>query len=212
MSDTARVLLVHGGLWEDVTADWFWRQTGIIDGLERRGLTVLAPDRIRRPLNWADEVRLLAAVIAKHEAAGPELTVLGGSFGCAAAVRLALDVPGVCGRLLLAWPASIADQFTAIRVRSGLSRLGANGKALAALLGTATLPSATDKELRALDLPVGIVPSVPPNPLHRRSAVDALLRLLPSVVELPGCPEAPEPDFPPYLEAFLDAVAAFAGQ
>jgi pimeloyl-ACP methyl ester carboxylesterase len=212
MSDTARVLLVHGGLWEDVTADWFWGQTGIIDGLERRGLLVLAPDRIRRPLNWADEVRLLAKVVAEHEAAGPELTVLGGSFGCAAAVRLALDVPGVCGRLVLAWPASIAVQFTAIRVRSGLSRLGANGKTLAALLGTATLPSATDKELRSLELPVGIVPSVPPNPLHRRSAVDALLRLLPSAVELPGCPEAPEPDFAPYREAFLDTVTAFAGQ
>jgi pimeloyl-ACP methyl ester carboxylesterase len=206
------VLLIHGGLWEDVTADWFWRRTGVIDGLERRGLVVLAPDRIRRPLNWADEVRLLAAVVAKHEAAGPELTVVAGSFGCAAAVRLALDVPGVCGRLVLAWPASIADQFSAIRIRAGLSRLGANGKTLDALLGTATLPSATDKELRTLDLPVGVVPSVPPNQLHRRSAVDALLRLPPSAVELPGCPEAPQPDFAPHREAFLDAVTAFASQ
>ena len=24
------VLLIHGGLWEDVSADWFWRRTGVI--------------------------------------------------------------------------------------------------------------------------------------------------------------------------------------
>jgi hypothetical protein len=54
VSDAGRVLLVHGGLWEDVGADWFWRRTGIIDGLERRGIAVLAPDRIRRARDWAD--------------------------------------------------------------------------------------------------------------------------------------------------------------
>ena len=212
MTDAARVLLVHGGLWEDVRADGFWRRTGVIGGLEQRGLTVLAPDRLRRARDWAEEARHLAAAIAQHDAGGPGLTVLAGSFGCAAAVRLALDFPGTCGRLVLAWPASVADQFTAIQIRAGLSRLGADGKTLDALLGTGTLPSAADAELTGLDLPACIVPAVPPNPLHPRSAVDALLRALPSAVQAAGCPEAPRPEFAAYRDGFLDAVAAFAGR
>jgi hypothetical protein len=203
------VLLVHGGLWEDIGADWFWRRTGVIDGLERRGFAVTAPDRLRRAPDWAAEAEHLAAAVRAGGLAGPSLTVLAGSFGCAAAVRLALDFPGLAGRLVLAWPASIADQFTAIRFRAGLSRLGAKGKTLDALLGTGTMPSANDAELRGLGLPAGIVPSVPPTPLHPRSAVDTLLRLLPAAVELPGCPEAPRPEFAAHLDAFLDSVAAF---
>jgi pimeloyl-ACP methyl ester carboxylesterase len=210
VSDAARVLLVHGGLWEDIGADWFWRRTGVIDGLEQRGLAVLAPDRIRRAQSWTAEARHLAAAVAEHQAGGPGLTVVAGSFGCAAAVRLALDFPGTCGRLVLAWPASVAEPFTAIRIRAGLSRQGADAATLDALLGMGTLPSAADAELRALGLPACVVPAVPPNPPHPRSAVDALLRLLPSGVELPGCADAPRPEFPAQRDAFLDAVAAFA--
>ena len=73
-----------------------------------------------------------------------------------------------------------------------------------------TLPSATDAELGALAVPVGVLPAEPPGPVHPRSAVDALLRLLPSAAELPGCPEAPRLEFQARREAFLDAVAAFA--
>jgi hypothetical protein len=43
-----------------------------------------------------------------------------------------------------------------------------------------------------------------------RAAVDSLLRLLPSAVELPGCPGPPRPDFPPHLEELLDTVTVFA--
>jgi hypothetical protein len=225
------VLLIHGGLWEDIGADQFWRRTGITDGLERRGFTVLAPDRLRRATSWTQEAAHIASVVAglggpgspavaggvasrangTGGAGGRGLTVVGGSFGCAAAVRLALDFPLLAGRLILAWPASARDQFTTIRLRAGLSRQGARGAALDALLGGGTLPGAADTELAALDVPVGIVPAVPADPVHPRSAVDALLRLLPSAVELPGCPEAPRPQFPPHLEAFLAAVTAFAG-
>jgi hypothetical protein len=203
------VLLVHGGLWEDIGADWFWRRTGVIDGLERRGFTVTAPDRLRRARDWSAEAEHLAGAVRDSGLAGPSLTVLAGSSGCAAAVRLALDFPGLAGRLVLAWPASTADQFTAIRIRAALTRLGADRKTLDALLGTGTLPSANDEELRGLGLPAAIVPSVPANPLHSRSAVDTLLRVLPAAVELPGCPEAPRPEFAPHLDAFLDSVTAF---
>ena len=214
------MLLVHGGLWEDIRADFFWQRTGIADGLERRGFTVIAPDRVRRAADWTAEARHIAgaAGLAGRNGLGASsgpgatrgLTVVGGSFGCSAAVRLALDFPGTVGRLVFAWPASLGDQFTTIRIRAGLSRQGARGPVLDALLGAGTLPGTTDADLGTLDIPVGVVPALPPNPLHPRSAVDALLRLLPSAVELPGCPEAPRPEFTGYREAFLDAVTGFA--
>ena len=201
------LLLIHGGLWEDIGADWFWRRPGVIAGLERLGFTVVAPDRLRRPTSWAaDAEHVLAAVPG-----GDNVTVMGGSFGCSVAVRVALDSPGRVSRMVLAWPASLGDQFTAIRMRASLSRLGAPARVLNALLGGETLPSATDAELGTIAAPVGVIPAVPPDPFHLRGTVDALLRLLPSATELPGCPEAPRPEFPPHLESFLASVAGFAG-
>jgi hypothetical protein len=204
------VLLVHGGLWEEIGADWFWRRTGVAGALDRRGVPVLAPDRLSRAADWAAEAEHLAGVLAAQGLAGQALTVVAASFGCAAAVRLALDFPGSVRRLLLAWPASADGQFTAIRVRAWLGRQGADGSTVDALLGAGALPGASDEELRRLHLPVAVVPALPPDPVHSRATVDALLRLLPSAAELPGCPEAPRPDFPPHLEAFAEAVAAFA--
>jgi pimeloyl-ACP methyl ester carboxylesterase len=201
------VLLIHGGLWEDTGADWFWRRTGVIDGLAGRGFTVIAPDRLRRAPSWAAEASHIASI--PDLAAGP-MTVVAGSFGCAVAVRLALDFPDLVGRLLLAWPASTADQFARIRFRAALARLGAPSTVLDGLLGSDTLPGATDAELQTLARPAGVVPSVPPNALHPRSAVDALLHLLPSAVELPGCPEPPRPEFASHLASFIAALADFA--
>jgi len=213
------LLLIHGGLWEDIGADWFWGRPGVIAGFERLGFTVVAPGRLRRPSSWTADAEHVAAAAreliagAPGDAAGGEpVTVVGGSFGCSVAVRLALDSPGLAARMVLAWPASLADRFTAIRVRAGLARLGAQPRVLDALLGTETMPSASDAELAAIGIPVGVIPAVPPGPVHPRSAVDALLRLLPAAVELPGCPEAPRPEFAPHLESFLAAVAGFAGR
>lgn len=201
------LLLIHGGLWEDIGADWFWRRPGVIAGLERLGFAVVAPDRLRRPTSWAaDAEHVLAAVPV-----GESVTVMGGSFGCSVAVRAALDSPGRVSRLVLAWPASLGDQFAAIRMRASLARLGAPPRVLDALLGGETLPSATDAELGTIAAPVGVIPAVPPDPFHPRGTVDALLRLLPAATELPGCPEAPRPEFPPHLESFLASVAGFAG-
>jgi pimeloyl-ACP methyl ester carboxylesterase len=201
------LLLIHGGLWEDIGADWFWRRPGILAGFERLGFTVVAPDRLRRPASWAaDAEHVLAAVPG-----GEPVTVVGGSFGCSVAVRLALDSPGRVSRMVLAWPASLGDQFAAIRMRASLARLGAPARVLNALLGSETLPSATDEELGTIAAQVGVIPALPPDPVHPRGTVDALLRLLPSATELPGCPEAPRPEFPPHLESFLASVAGFAG-
>lgn len=201
------LLLIHGGLWEDTDAAWFWRRPGVVSGLEERGFTVVVPNRLRRASSWADEARHIAAALPDSP-----VCVVGGSFGCSVAARLALDFPGRAARLLLAWPAAVGDQFVAIRARADLARLGARPSVLDALLGSSTLPGVSDAELRTLTLPVGVMPSVPPNPVHPRGTVDALLRLLPSAVEvLPGCPEAPRPEFASHLESFLATVGAFAG-
>lgn len=200
------LLLIHGGLWEDISADWFWRRPGILAGFERLGFTVVAPDRLRRPASWAaDAEHVLTAV------PGRPVTVMGGSFGCSVAVRLALDSPSRVERLVLAWPASLSDQFAAIRMRASLARLGAPARVLNALLGSETLPGATDAELGTIAAPVGVIPAVPPDPFHSRGTVDSLLRLLPSATELPGCPAAPRPEFPTHLEPFLATVVGFAG-
>src|SRR5207244_3899751 len=179
-----------------------------VAGLERLGFTVVAPDRLRRPPSWtADADHVHAAVAAVAAGEDEPLTVVAGSFGCSVAVRLALDSPDLVARIVLAWPAALSDQFTAIRFRAGLARLGAPARVLDALLRTGTLPGTTDAELGALSVPVGVIPAVPPDPFHQRGTVDALLRLLPSAAELPGCPEAPRPEFPPHLVSFLASVA-----
>jgi hypothetical protein len=49
----------------------------------------------------------------------------------------------------------------------------------------------TDAELGGLTVPVGVVPDGR---------------------ELPGCPEAPRPDFPPHAAPFTDAVTTFVGE
>jgi pimeloyl-ACP methyl ester carboxylesterase len=201
------LLLIHGGLWEDIGADWFWRRPGIVAGFERLGFTVIAPDRLRRPGSWALDARHVIDAVP----GGEPVTVVGGSFGCSVAVRLALDSPGRVSRIVMAWPASLSDQFAAIRMRASLARLGAPARVLNALLGGETLPSASDTELSAVAVPVGVIPAVPPDPFHPRGTVDSLLRLLLSVTELPGCPEAPRPEFPSHLDSFLASVARFAG-
>ena len=201
------LLLIHGGLWEDIGADWFWRQPGIVDGFQRLGFTVVAPDRLRRPASWAADAEHVLASVPGRE----PVIVAGGSFGCSVAVRLALDSPGRVSRLVLAWPASLSDQFAAIRMRASLARLGAPARVLNALLGSEALPSATNAGLGTVAVPVGVIPAVPPDPFHPRGTVDSLLRLLPSATELPGCPEAPRPEFAPHLESFLASVAGFAG-
>jgi pimeloyl-ACP methyl ester carboxylesterase len=206
------VVLIHGGLWEDrADSDWFWRRTGVVAALERRGCAVVAPDRARRAVSWQREAGYLVGRLHSVLPAGSTaVTVLGASFGCAAAVRLALDFQPVAERLVLAWPASVSDQFSAVRMRADLARLGAKPQDIDALLSGGTLPGTGDEELAMLTMPVGVLRAVPPDPLHPAAAADALLRLLPTAVELPGCPEAPTPEFPAQLEAFADAVAGFA--
>jgi hypothetical protein len=199
------VLLIHGGLWEDMNAERFWREPGIVAGLQRHDIHVLAPDRAQRAPNWASEAQHLTAMLPDQP-----VTVIAGSNGCSAAVRLALTEPERIERLLLAWPATAGDPQIDTRIRLGLTELGAQPHILDALLAGQTLRGTTDDELASINKPVGVLPSTPENPFHQRRTIDALLRILPQTVELPGCPEPPHPTFPPHAESFVNTAISFA--
>jgi pimeloyl-ACP methyl ester carboxylesterase len=200
------LLLIHGGLWEDLNARRFWHRPGIVAGLTRRGFEVLAPDRLDRAVDWTAEASHLA-----RAAPGSQVTVLAGSNGCSVAARLALDFPSAVTRLFLAWPATAGDPDADTQARSRLAELGAPPGVVDALLAGQTLRGLTDAELATLKIPIGVLPAEPPNRFHQRHTVDALLRLLPRSAELPGCPEPPRPEFPPHLDAFLRTITSFSG-
>jgi pimeloyl-ACP methyl ester carboxylesterase len=213
----ATFLLIHGGLWEDgMDAERFWGAPGIAGGLRDLGFEVVMPNRRPRAPSWAGETDdLIAAVPLLRDggnagAAGRPVTVLAGSNGCSVAARLAVALPGLIDRLLLAWPATAGDEQVDARLRGDLARRGAAPEVIDVLLAGQTLRGVADADLAALDLPVGVLPSVPEDPFHQRHTVDALLRLAARGTELPGCPEPPRPDFPAHLEGFLARVAAFA--
>lgn len=199
------LLLIHGGLWEEgMDARRFWDQPGITAGLQRRGFNVLAPSRLRQAPDWTAEASHLASMLS-----GPAV-ILAGSSGCSAAARLAVDFPGTVTRMILAWPATAGDPAIDAPARAQLAAHGASPEVIDALLTGQTLRGLTDTELAALNMPAAVLPSAPANPFHQQHTADTLLRLLPQAEELPGSPEPPRPEFPPHLNAFVNAVAAFA--
>ncbi len=198
-------LLIHGGLWDDMDAERFWRKPGIVAGLQRHGVHVLSPDRIHRAPSWTSEAEHLTTSLPDHP-----VTVIAGSNGCSAAIRLTLARPERVERLLLAWPATARDSDVDARTRRGLTELGAPPHIVDTLLTGQTLRGATDDELATISQPVGVFPSVPENAFHQRCTVDALLRAVPQAVELPGCPEPPHPDFPSHAESFIHTATRFA--
>ncbi|WP_198663288.1 alpha/beta fold hydrolase [Jiangella endophytica] len=201
------LLLVHGGLWEPgMDAGAFWRRPGVVAALEERGFDVLAPDRSVRAPSWPIEAEHLAGTLPAQP-----VTVVAGSNGCSAAMRLALARPDAVARLLLAWPATAGDARIDARTAAALAAAGATPETVTALLAGETLRGVTEPELAGLTPQLGLVPADPPDPFHQRRTVDALATLVPGATVLPGCTESPRPDFGPDLDRFADAVAAFAG-
>lgn len=202
------LLLVHGGLWETgMDGDAFWRRPGVVAALERRGFDVLVLDRSPRAPSWPAEAEHLARALPARP-----VTVVAGSNGCSAAVRLALASPDAVDRLLLAWPATARDEAVDARTAAALTAAGASSDVVAALLAGETLRGATDAELAGLTPPLGLLPADPPDPFHRRRTVDALVALVPGAAVLPECTEPPRPEFAAELDRCADAIAAFAGR
>jgi pimeloyl-ACP methyl ester carboxylesterase len=109
--DAPPVLLVHGGLHERTDAARFRVAPGVAGAVAGAGYRLLLPDRRWlggattapvREHTWPLEGDDLAAVL-RHAGAAPAL-VVAGSNGCSAALRLALDRPGLVAGLVLAWP------------------------------------------------------------------------------------------------------------
>jgi pimeloyl-ACP methyl ester carboxylesterase len=198
------LLLIHGGLWDDMDADRFWHQPGIVAGLQHLGFEVIAPNRVRRAPRWAAELDHLTPVLPEQP-----FSVLGGSNGCTVAVRLASAFPEQIERLLLAWPATAGDPGVDTRTRAELARLAASPETIDTLLAGQTLRGVTDHELATITQPTAVLPSMPANPYHQRRTIDALCRHLPHAVELPGCPEPPRPDFPPRARSFIQTITGF---
>lgn len=194
------VLLVHGGLWGDEDAEFFWHRPGVTDRL-RAHVDVLAPDRMRRADSWVAEAEHLARHVARP------VTVVAGSYGCSAAVRLAVDRPELVERLVLAWPATANDPDVEAFTRKALGGLGATAEVIDTLLRGETMCGVTDAELRGIGKPVAVVAAVPENPVHPRRTVDAIKRLT-GAVELGGCPEPPRDGF--QAGGFVNDVVQFA--
>ncbi len=201
------VLLVHGGLYEDMDARRFWEEPGVADGLAAAGFEVLAPDRMRHPAAWTDEAAALATVV--RGAPGP-VAVVAGSNGCSAALRLAIDYPDLVDRLVLAWPATAGVPELDARVRARIDGTTDDGTADRLLTGN-TVRGVADAELRQLDRPVTIVPSLDDDPYHQRATVDALDSLLPAAHVTTAFPPPPHAGFGDRCREFVATVAEALG-
>src|SRR5262245_62711102 len=157
---TPPIVLIHGGLWEPMTAERFWVRPGVVGGLEARGYDVSAPDRRTNARTWDEEVDHLRPLLP----AAPVLLV-GGSNGCSVALRMALSGVAVAG-VVLAWPATAG-------VDDGMP------DGAAALLPGGVLRGVTDAEIAGTTVPTALVASTPPNRVHQRRTVDDLFRLVP---------------------------------
>jgi pimeloyl-ACP methyl ester carboxylesterase len=201
----ATLVLVHGGLWDDMDAEQFWIRSGVVDALRAAGLAVSAPDRASYARSWEEEAEHLAGVLPP----GP-LTVVAGSHGCSAAVALALSRPVLVEKLLLCWPVRGSDPALVSRSADALAQRGADRATIDRLLAGQTLRGFTDEQLAALPVPVGALAPDRDDLFHRRDTVDALVKLVQGAVELqPATPEPPRPEFAGYLGGFVSAVTRF---
>ena len=190
------VLLIHGGLGEDIGADRFWVQPGVVAGLDALGFDVLAPDRTTTPVSWPGSATDLAPLLA-----GPS-TVVAGSNGVSVALRLALDHAEQVERLVLLWPATAGDASIDARVPAEAQHL----------LTGETIRGVDDAELRRLRIPVAVMASEPENPFHQHRTVDRLLELIDGSCRVePGCPESPRPEFADHRADFLAAIRPHLG-
>ncbi len=197
------LLLVHGGLWEDLGADHFWSVPGITAGLVDRGFTVLAPDRLRRPASWSAEAAHLAASLPAEP-----VTVIAASNGCAAAVHLANRWPARVRAMLLGWPATAADPAVDEVYRQHLHAQGASATTVDDILAPGILRGVTAVDLIGLDMPLALLPGFDVRS-HPHQTVAEVARLLPGATVLPPVPPPVHQDFPAYLPTFLDSVTGW---
>ena len=191
-----RVALIHGGLYDGMTPDRFWRDPGISGGLEAAGFEVHTPARTPRPASWEEEVDHLAGQVPA------DALIVAGSNGCSAAVLLVLRRRIGTG-LVLCWPATSGDREADMAARRLFQMVGVTDDIQDRLLAGDTLRGISDSELEALAIPTCIVPSEPENPTHRSVTAERLGRLISGAVVTRGSPESPAPSFSLHRDALL---------
>ncbi len=192
--DTAnrQLLLIHGGLAEDIGADQFWVRPGIVAALEAHGWKVVAPDRNTTPTSWSSAAAEMAELVAEAS------TVVAGSNGVSVALRLAIDRPELVSRLVLLWPATAGDDAVDRMVPSSAGHL----------LAGETVRGVSDAELGCIEVPVALMATDVTNPFHRYRTVDRLMGLIALAVCLDErFPESPRPEFAGRLDAFMAVLA-----
>ena len=200
------IVLVHGGLYEGMSPQEFWGDTGVLGRLTSKHLTHIAPQRPPRPRGWDEEASALLAAI---DAAGYDrVALVGASNGCSTAVRFATDHPDRVERLMLAWPATVGDPVVDELLRVIISD-EADADAADALLTGETLRGVTDAELAALDVAVVVYPSLIENQVHQRQTLMGILATVTDSFMVQGSPEPPDDDFPNFLDAFVTMVEEF---
>jgi len=188
------IVLVHGGLGEDIDAHRFWIRPGVVGGLKAAGFVVAAPDRDTTPSSWS------AAADAVADTLHAPSSVVAGSNGVSVAVRLALQHRCLVDRLVLLWPATCGDPVVDAAVPVAASHL----------LAGETLRGVTDDELVGLDVVVAVMASEPANRFHARHTVDRLVNLLPQARRVPvAFPESPRAEFDAVRAAFIAAVSPY---
>jgi pimeloyl-ACP methyl ester carboxylesterase len=185
------VLLIHGGLGEDIGADRFWVQPGIVGALESIGANVIAPDRNTTPSTWSEAADEMAAFLSEP------VVVIAGSNGASVGLRLAIDRPELVSKLVLLWPATAGDQ----RVDDALH------PTVAHLLAGDTVRGVTDDELHSILVPVAVMATDPENQVHQYRTVDRLVGLIPGAVQITErFPESPRPDYAPRHDDFITVL------
>jgi pimeloyl-ACP methyl ester carboxylesterase len=199
------LVLVHGGLYEGMTAQRFWIDTGVAMAFTQLGFKVLAPDRVKGPRSWVEEASHLANEIDTIGSAH----ILAASNGCSTAARMAIATPNRVRSLLFCWPATAGDPQVDAFTRRNLVESGCSPQGAEALLSGGVLRGVTDAELSALTMPVGIMASDPPDLFHQRVTVDRLLLTIPNALELGSFPPPFAPGFPQALPNFCRAIERF---
>ncbi len=201
------VVLVHGGLYEGMTPNEYWADTGVLGELRAKHLKILAPRRPVQPRSWDEECQSLIDAI---DAAGyDQVALVGASNGCSAAARLALENPERVARLMFAWPATVGDPVVD-ELLSIIIADEADQDAATELLSGETLRGVSDAELGSLDLPVVVFPSLIENQVHQRQTLMGILANVKDSFLVPGTPEPPDDQFPEHRDTFVTMVAEFA--
>lgn len=193
LHEQPRLLLIHGGLAEDMTADRFWTTPGVLPALVNLGWHVTAPDRNTTPDSWAHAAQEMARLITVRS------TVVAASNGVSVGLRLAVDYPNLVHRLVLLWPATASDPEVDRRVPSSAAHL----------LAGETVRGLSDDELSTVSVPVAVMASRPENPIHQHLTVDRLADTIPDTTVIERAfPEAPHPDFAGSLDRFIATLVA----